>query len=840
MREVLTGTQGAKDFLRFPSRFLIAIVVSSVLLLGASAQGNSFPGSHSRDSERAALVRVLNNGVLQLHGQMQENASGAAGVRGQAASVLAKRAAALKALMEENPRAALSFAFSPELLADLAAKFPDSAAQLESHAALSGTIEQWTFDTADGKNSHSEYRMKVGAQSLSLHFAGNEPNLTKGNVFRVTGVVVLSDMAVSESSAVPSGTASNTGSSGVPAERMSYTSGFLPVARWPALALVSLFAMGLLYRMAGRRKVIGPIRQIAACCAIAAVVLNPNIASAQTCSTTGAQNVAVLLVTFPGVTPPANITQQSVYNMFFSTTGPSLDGYWREASYGQTSATGNVFGWFTLDSSYADCTRMDLLRDAAIAAAANSGVPIQNYNRIFIVSTDFGCSWTGLSLGMCSSLNSPNGSFVASTSFLNASWQRSQIEGAENAAHEGGHNMGLAHAQSRTFGTEPLGALGAPGTVMEYGDPFSDMASSNSGHYATPHKAEILNWISSGINYQVVQSSGTWTLQPLEVNPAGLVALKVQRGTGNNSWIWVEFRQPIGIYESIWAPAGALIHYEDSTTSTHTQLLDFTPATSGMYDSALMPANTWTDPYSNVSISVQGATANALTVSVSYGATPCTASTPSIAVSPLDPSIYPGQTATYSAVVTNNDSSGCSASAIRLASTEPSGWSTSLSTASVNLAPGQSTSVALSKGAPSGTPAGTYAVDLSASSSVATGSATANATVLTPPSLTATVSVSGTSFSRPGIVPISASVLSGGSPVPGSSVTFTITTPSGSTASQSATTGSNGVATWNYRLNQKSQAGTYSVTARAALSSGSKKSASTQFVAGNAITFAVN
>jgi hypothetical protein len=73
------------------------------------------------------------------------------------------------------------------------------------------------------------------------------------------------------------------------------------------------------------------------------------------------------------------------------------------------------------------------------------------------VTTDFACGRTGLAIGVCTTLNSPNGSFIASTSFLDAGWQRPQIEGAGNAAHEGGHNMGLAHAQLRTFGTEPLG-----------------------------------------------------------------------------------------------------------------------------------------------------------------------------------------------------------------------------------------------------------------------------------------------------------------------------------------------------------------------------------------------
>jgi M6 family metalloprotease-like protein len=834
MREISAGAQGFKNLSVFASSAIITAICVFFGMSNASAQGRAATSGSSHESERAAQVRALNNSVLQLHGQMQENASGA-GIRGPAATVFAQRAAALRTLIQQEPHSALTFAFSPELLADLAAKFPDSASQLESHRTLSGPIEQWTFDNADRKTSHSEYRMKVGTQSVTLHFARQEPNLAKGNLFQVTGVVVGRDMAVAKSSTIPTGAAS--APSAIFATLQAAASSLLQV-RWPALALIILFTIGLPQRLAGRRKL---VRQFATCAVIAIFALNPGTTFAQSsaCSTTGVQNVAVLLVTFPGVTPPANITQQSVYDMFFSTTGPSLDGYWRETSYGQTSASGNVFGWYTLDSSYADCTRMDLLRDAAITASANSGVAIQNYNRIFIVTTDFACGWTGLALGVCTNLNSPNGSFTASTSFLDASWQRSQTEGAETAAHEAGHNMGLAHAQSRTFGAEPLGPLGAAGTLTEYGDPFSDMASSNSGHYAVPHKAELLNWIASGTNYQVVQSSGTWTLQPLEVSPAGLVALKIQRGTGNNSWIWVEYRQPIGIYESIWAPSGALIHYEDSTTSTHTQLLDFTPATSGMYDSALMPGTTWTDPYTNVSITVQAATASSLTVSVNYGATPCTASSPSVDVSPLDPSIYPGQSASYSALVTNNDSSGCSSSTINLASSEPSGWATSFSVPSVTLSPGQSASITLGKGAPSGTPAGTYAVDLSASTSTATGSATANATVVTPPSLAASVSVSGTSFSRPGAVPIVVSVTNAGVSVSGASVTFTITAPNGSTTTQSATTGSNGMATWNYKLNQKSQAGTYSATALVALSSGSRKSASTQSVSSNTVAFSV-
>jgi alpha-galactosidase-like protein len=363
------------------------------------------------------------------------------------------------------------------------------------------------------------------------------------------------------------------------------------------------------------------------------------------------------------------------------------------------------------------------------------------------------------------------------------------------------------------------------------------MSCSNSGHYAAPHKAEILNWISGGTNYQVVQSTGTWTLQPYEISPPGLVALKVQRGTGNNDWLWVEYRQPIGIYESQWAPSGAVIHYEDSTTYAHTQILDFTPGDGSLYNGALMPGNTWTDPYSNVSITVQSADPNGMTVSVNYAPISCTGTSPTVSASPLNPSIYPGNTASYSVTVTDNDSSGCAASTYTLNSDQPASWPTSFSPGSVTLNPGQSGTVTMYKTGPQGTPPGTYAVNANASNSHYSGSGTANVTVMNVPSLAASLSVSGTAFTRPGTVSMTASVTNGGNPVSGAKVTFTVTLPNGSTTTQTATSGSDGTATWNYKLSTRSATGTYSAVAQAAVGTGRK--GNTQTATSNTVSFTV-
>src|SRR5438876_1549472 len=157
---------------------------------------------------------------------------------------------------------------------------------------------------------------------------------------------------------------------------------------------------------------------VAASLAVLTATTSP---SATTCSTIGPQNTAVLLVLLPAQTPPA--TPQFVSDVFFGTsTGRSLDGFWREASYGQTSATGNVYGWYTLSGTYS-CLNLPQLMDDAIAAASAQGFNVQDYTRIFTVMPNLGCGWVGFTLmsssaGGCSTWSTPAGTLTASASFV--------------------------------------------------------------------------------------------------------------------------------------------------------------------------------------------------------------------------------------------------------------------------------------------------------------------------------------------------------------------------------------------------------------------------------------
>ncbi len=713
-------------------RLRVSVIATAVpvLLLVPAAAG-------TQESGPAGQVRALNRRVLELHA----DALKAPAVRAQAASAIRARSAALAALVERDPGAALALAFSEDLLARLAADVPEAAPTLESRGEWEGTAEYLIFDDAALATHRSLIRIRTAEGLLEVHFAGVTPALKCGDRLRVRGVRAGGRVAAADGSIV--GTA----------------------------------------------------------------------LAATACTPAGPQNTAVLLVTFPGVAAPG-ITAQTVWDIFFGVSGRSVSNFWYEASYGQTTATGDVFGWYTLDAAYT-CDEYHAMRDAAIRAA-DPYVDFTKYNRVFIIFPNPGsCGWAGLSTVGCGGLTTGDGSITASTSWLLATYMSSRDQGVKLATHEGGHGLGLAHASSRDFGAETLGPPGETGTLSEYGDSFSTMGYWNFGHYAAPHKRR-LSWLADGPNILTVESSGRYTLQPIETSPAGVQALKVRRGTGNNAWLWIEYRQPLGLYDSAIGAqpfSGALIHYEDSITGGRTHLLDFTAATSSFSDPALPAGATWVDPYSNLSLSVSSATPSVLAVDVSYGPVPCVTAAPGVEVSPSNPTVSAGAAVSYTVTVTNRDSAGCPASTLGLASAAPDGWPSSFDPASLTLAPGETGSAILTKTAPAGAAPGTYEFTVSAGS----GWAAANCTVAAPLApLSADLSLGVTLASARQSVPIALAAKVGTAPASGAVAVFTVTRPDGSKATRKVTADAAGNAAWTYRVGPKDPPGPYPVAASVA------------------------
>lgn len=667
-----------------PAGFLL--VTFSGLLLFAAAALAADPG-------RADLVRSYNAQVLQLQAQARGAAGAAAKAR--ASEVLAERAAALRQLMASDPAAAERLAFPADVLEQLAATFPAAAASLEQRGHWDGELEYTIEDSPDLSSHRSVFRLHRPGEVLDLHFAtGEPPGLRSGRKVKVGGVradhtVVATEMEVTDA-AMDGGDMSATGSAPYPAQ----------------------------------------------------------------CVATGPQSVLAVLVNLKSYSLPSGMTQDFVRGALLGNAyagshqnNPdwSVSDFWEQSSDGQTfidPAATEVRGPITMASDYNTSANGDSFCDynklgSDVIAAVDSQVDFKRYARILIVMpNNNACTWAGVANVGCRTLNSQGeGNFTASTAWQKSSSMGNRSSAVQLTTHEMGHNLGMSHASSRDFGAEALGPLGAAGTLSEYGDTHSTMGSWNFGFYAASHAANQLRWLGLNSNYQVVESGGTYTIQNYEGRPAGVKALKVRRGTGNDAWLWIESRQNTGIYSSRLNSSlfsGALIHYQDSTTGIKSHLLDFTTATSSFADAALPVGQTWTDPYSNVNITVNSVQPTALTVTVNYGALPCVAAAPTVTASPTSASVQYGNSTTFDLSVKSNSSSGCAAEAINLAASAPAGWTASLGSSSLTVSPGQTSQTTLTVGVPAPHALGTYTVSATASTAAGSSTASPSVTVLEP------------------------------------------------------------------------------------------------------------
>lgn len=544
-------------------------------------------------------------------------------------------------------------------------------------------------------------------------------------------------------------------------------------------------------------------------------------AMATGCTPTGPQSTLVILVKFPGYADSFSVSYAHSV-IFADGASRSLNTYLKETSAGVTSATGKVVGWLTLDKEYS-CADYANLRLAAIRAA-DQVEDLTQYSRIVIFFPMPGsCSFAGVSTVGCASISTSRGTSMASLSMLVADYTKTVDRAVQLASHEVGHGLGLYHSASRDFGAEPLGALGATGTISTYGDNFSTMGSWNLGHYAAQQKT-ALGWWPSGTLVMTVQSNGTYVIAPSEIATSATQAIRVQRGSGNNAWLWLEYRQPIGLFDTALPSqvhSGVLIRYQDGATGSMTHLLDYSAGSANWNGPALSAGSVWNDPHSNLTLSVLSANASGATVNVSYGAETCSPQAPGIAVSPSSASITSGGSVNYSVTLKNNDSSACSTSSFNLKSiTLPSGWTGSVSPSAASLSPGQSVTAQLSIATASSTVTDSYTVGANASDSSrsVTGMATLSVTqpTATPEaSAPLVLSLQASSLSATTKTRITFTIAATRDDKPAASVpvTLSVADSTGKITNHSAQTKSNGVASISLFLRK---AGAYTATARAA------------------------
>jgi hypothetical protein len=442
-------------------------------------------------------------------------------------------------------------------------------------------------------------------------------------------------------------------------------------------------------------------------------------------NTLGAQRTLAILVNFQD--DPANKpwTTAQANSLVFG----SVSDFFRENSSQQTWLTGSVAGWYTVALSSTVCDGFAIEQYGKSAAQA-AGYNLSNYDRFLFIFPQNACGYSGM------------GQVGAAPS---SAWIHNSLT-LRTVGHELGHNLGLQHAHALDCGNTTLGSTC---TAQEYGDTLDIMGYSGTvGHFNGFNK-ERLGWLASS-NITNVNSSGSYSLEPASAQTANAKTLKIAKGldaSGAPSYYYVEYRQPTGFDAQITDrgvvdPAnvfqGVTVRQASPSNGNSGQLLDMTAGSNfvDMKDAALTGGLSFNDAGNGIYISTQWTDASQALVSVDFGAASapvCTRSAPTVSVNPAQSNWLPaGSSYSYSATLTNQDSSACANSSFSLSSVKPSGWSANLGSSSLSLAPGASGNFSLSVGAPSTASNGFYNVGASASANAFSGTGGASFVVDNP------------------------------------------------------------------------------------------------------------
>ena len=322
--------------------------------------------------------------------------------------------------------------------------------------------------------------------------------------------------------------------------------------------------------------------------------------------TLGTQKTLVILVNFSD-----KATQPFTVATATSTVFGTTSNYDLEASYQQTTLTGDVAGWYTIANPSTNCDYNAIASQAKQKAAA-AGYVLSNYRRYVYAFPPNTCTWWGL--------GSVGGN--PSQAWVNTKWGFT----LPVIGHEMGHNFGLYHSHSLDCGAASVASSGC--TSSEYGDIFDMMGSTSTTPHFNAYQKERLGWLNAGLSpplttVPTIAGTRTYTIAPIEdARSATSRALKIPRGTAcaaTGEWFYVESRQAKGFHAYLAGNAnvtgGVLVRKVTEGNADSSFLLDMTPATTAWNDAALVAGQAFTDPLSGVvimpvSVGTTGATVN--------------------------------------------------------------------------------------------------------------------------------------------------------------------------------------------------------------------------------------
>jgi hypothetical protein len=339
----------------------------------------------------------------------------------------------------------------------------------------------------------------------------------------------------------------------------------------------------------------------------------------------------------------------------------ALNGFVREASYGQTWITPTSVGWITLPMTTAQWSDLALMANQSDQAAVASGFDLTQIDRFFYIFPHQNVWWHGETGG-------------------NRMWFNGDMS-VRCMAHEFGHSMGLAHSHKKTCGSKA--PLDYSCTISDDGDGYCAMGSLSAGngvttHYCAPQKA-MLGWL-GGVNWPnapaaspkivtIQESDGaegpvTVQLGAYETNvdalPKALQVMRRRSWTAGSSMdnidsFFIEARKAVGFDASRLintnAASGVLIR-QAYINGMGPSLLDMGSTTVSLNDAAIVPGQKFLDPMELIQIECVSADATGAQVRVTYGQPGDFTSTTGAALGTTIGAVVPGQTVSGTVPIT--------------------------------------------------------------------------------------------------------------------------------------------------------------------------------------------
>jgi len=340
----------------------------------------------------------------------------------------------------------------------------------------------------------------------------------------------------------------------------------------------------------------------------------------------GPHNWVTLLCKFADVSaepqPPSFFEQ-----MFERTTGPSMNGYWREVSYDKiTSISTDVFGWYNLPKAGSSYDFPGYYNGLAIVQdcvnVATSYVNFANYNGVNVMVN------SESDLGMWTYFRPPGNTLAQ---YFGATVMPSNKWNLALMAHEMGHGYGLPHSYGG--GIE----YNNPWDVMGYPSGYrcsvnADPVYGCLGQHTIAYFKDGLGWIPAERKFVAPGGQSTITLEQLalpQTNNYLMAWIPISVSDGYT----VEARRRVG-YDTKLAGDAVIIH-----KVWPADLVDIDGGATDDAGAMWTPGETFTDAANGISVRVNSATATGFVITIdSPCQQPCfTAST--LTASPINPSV---------------------------------------------------------------------------------------------------------------------------------------------------------------------------------------------------------